>query len=362
MTEPPRILLGLSLATALTAALAAYGAFAANREVARSAAAANERADRLASKLEAQTAELMTMAREISRMRIEQRVGGQGPNALLSMLKTYAATLVDSRATQPDFQNAQDQMKSVLRAFAAMGQDAIEPLRRRFDELQPRTDFDELRWVLEALVQSDQEKGKQLVAQVLEGTLKPSPRLRWAAAELLSRTDRELARRTLRKILMTETSRGIDPDRAAAYGASIPDPAAVAATGFFNFITHYLRTEDPEAEDTLLQVLMRTDQDMATLQEAIEALGSMRSARAQKRIEELYLRPPGASQNALFLNKCLDALVAIRGQDVKPWLLEQMATAEHDLVVQHLDRLLKDLDQPQGRKEEAPSATGGSGK
>ena len=301
---------------------------------------------------------MVITTRELSRMRIEQRVGGQGPQALLQMLKSCAATLIDARATQPDFQSAQEQMKAVLRGFASLGEDAVGPLRRRFDELQPKTDFDELRWVMEALVQSDKEKGMQTVAQVLEGTQKPSPRLRWAAADLLTRTDRELARRTLRKILRTETSRGVDPDRAASYGASIPDPAAVAATGFFNFITHYLRTEDPEAEETLLQVLMRADQDVATLQEAIESLGTMRSARASKRIEELYLRPPGASQNALFLNKCLDALVAIRGQDAKPWLLQQLAGAEHELVVQHLDRLIKSLDQPHSAEASTPGTKG----
>jgi hypothetical protein len=93
----------------------------------------------------------------------------------------------------------------------------------------------------------------------------------------------------------------------------------------------------------------------------VEALGQLRSARAHKRIEELYLKPPGAQQNPLFLNKCLDALVAIRGKDCKPWLQQQLAAAEHELVVQHIDRLIQEID---GNKPAAPAgaATPGDGK
>ena len=43
------------------------------------------------------------MTSEITRMRIEQRVGGQGPQALMEMLRTHADTLVNARATAPDF-------------------------------------------------------------------------------------------------------------------------------------------------------------------------------------------------------------------------------------------------------------------
>lgn len=296
-----------------------------------------------AAHLEKQATELATIGRDLTRMRVEQRVGSQGPQALLQMLRTFSAELVDARTTQPDLQFAQEQMRSVLRAFAGLGADAVAPVRQRFDQLDPKKDFDEMRWLLEALVQCDPENGPATLVGVVEGRIKPSPRLRWAAAELLTRTDRAKAQTALRRVLMTETSRGIDPDRAAAYGASIPDPAATAATGFFNFVLHYLRTEDPEAEETLLQVLMRTEQDVATLQETIEALGARKSARARKRIEELYQKPPGASQNPIFLNKCLDALVAIRGAEIRTWLQEQLAQANHELVAKHIGHLLEEL-------------------
>lgn len=295
--------------------------------------------------LDAAQARLDQLAGEVTLMRLEQRVGNQGPRALLEVLKTYAPILVSARTTQPDYAMAQQQMKAVLRAFGALGEDAAGPIRARIDELDPKEHFDELRWLLEAYAHCAPEAGKAFVADVLAGSRKPSPRLRWAAAELLTRTDRPLAQRTLRRVLMTETSRGVDPDRAAAYGATMPDPAAIAATGFFNFVIHYLRTEDPEAEETLLAVLSRMDQDAATLQETIEALGAMRSARAQQRIEDLYRKPPGAQQNPLFLNKCLDALAAIRGPAVRPFLEEELAKAQHELVQKHIDHLLRELGQ-----------------
>jgi hypothetical protein len=341
-TSPTRTLLGTLLAVGVVGLGYLQSRTAAELSALRLQAA--ERSTAEAAFRESAQETLDRINAEISRMRVEQRIGSQGPKALLEMLRIHADTLVNARATAPDFQNAQEQMRGVMRAFAAIGEDGTAPLRRRFDELDPKSSFDELRWILEALIQCDPDKGKQLTVQVLEGRQKPSPRLRWAAAELLQRTDRPLAQRTLRQVLLTETSRGVDPDRASVYNLPILDPAAVAATGFFNFVIHYLRTEDPQAEETLLQVLTRPQQDIATLQETIEALGSMKSARAQKRIEELYEHPPGAQQNPLFLNKCLDALVAIRGKDSKPWLQQQLAKAEHELVTQHIDRLLQEIE------------------
>ncbi len=349
----------LLLATAtLGAGYLAYGLHA---EVRRLSAGAESRAQAESTWQKETQQTLSRIENEITRMRIEQRVGGQGPQALMQMLRTHAEALSNARTTGPDFVYSQDQMRAVLRAFASLGEDGYEKLAERFEGLDPAKHFDEMRWILEALVESAPDQGKQLAVKVLLGSVKPNPRMRWTAADLLLRTDKPLAQSTLRHVLLTETSRGLDPNRAAVHGTSVMDPAAVAASGFFNFVIHYLRSEDPQAEETLLQVLARPQQDIATLQETIEALGNLRSARAQHRIEELYLKPPGAQQNPLFLNKCLDALVAIRGKACKPWLQQQLAAAEHELVVQHIDRLLQEID---GKKPIAPAgaATPGDGK
>src|SRR5436190_1528432 len=82
----------------------------------------------------------------------------------------------------------------------------------------------------------------------------PTPRLRWSAADLLIRSerasDRELAQALLRKILLAESFRGRDPAHAAAADLLPLDPMAIAATGFATFVNHYLRTGDPQTEDT----------------------------------------------------------------------------------------------------------------
>ncbi len=299
--------------------------------------------DTLTLRVDAATEQLQIAANEVARMRIEQSAEGRGPQALLEKLRAYAPALVSSRTTQPDFEMARQGMESVLRAFTSLGSDGLTAVRSRFDELDPKQAFDEMRWLMEAAVKCNLDKGRQIAVEVLSGLRKPSPRLRWTAADMLLRIDRPLAQRTLRQILLTETSRGVDPNRATAYGLPVIDPSAVAVSGFYNFIIYYLRSEDPDTEDTLLQVLMRTEQDVTTLQETIEALGQRRAARADQRIEDLYLHPPGASQNALFLNKCLDALVAIRGRDgARPFLEEQLVAAEHELVQAHIKYLLQD--------------------
>jgi hypothetical protein len=260
---------------------------------------------------------------------------------LLERLRVYAPLVVNARTTQPDVAMALREMQAVLDAFEATGTDASQPVQRRFDELQPKEAFDEMRWLIEALVRCDRPAGIELARAVLAGEKKPNARLRWAAANVLLRFDRPLAQRELRRILRTETSRGVDPDRAASYGSGAMDPAAIAVAGFHNFVGLYLHSEDPELEETLLLVLARAGQDVATLQETIEVLGERRAVRAQKRIEELYRNPPGAQQNPIFLNKCLDALVAILGDKAIPFLEAELPKAEHELVQNHIKHLLQ---------------------
>jgi hypothetical protein len=307
-------------------------------------------------------AQLRVLAGEVTRFRIEQRAEGRGPAALLEKLRSYAPLLTSARTADPEFRMAQDEMKAVLRAFEGVGADGWRPVRARLDQLDLRQDFDEARWLLEAAVKVDPVRGKALVVQVLQGRLEPGqasadqpeptprtdraasvppPRLRWAAAGLLVEIDKTRAQQVLRQILLTESCRGADPDRAAAYNLPIPDPAAVATSGFHNFVVHYLRSGDPETEDTLLQVLQRSEHDLPTVQEVIEELGRRKATRAAKRIEEFYRRPPGASDNPLFLNKCLDAIAAIRGAEARPFLEAELANAPNEAVARHLQHLLK---------------------
>src|SRR5688572_22612103 len=179
---------------------------------------------------------------EVTRMRLEQSAGIQGPQGLLAKLRTYAPLIASSRTTQPDYQSAKKEMDAILLAFASAGQDAWAPIMARLEELHGDKDFDEVRWLLRAAVRVDPKASKPLLQEVLLGRRLPSPRLRWQAAELLIDLDQPLAQKLLRQILVAETHRGVDPNRAQAYNGEIPDKAAMATQGFFNFVLWYQRS------------------------------------------------------------------------------------------------------------------------
>jgi hypothetical protein len=311
--------------------------------------------DTLAARLAGAEEQLQVLAGEVTRFRIEQPAEGRGPAALLEKLRAYAPLLTSAATAAPEFKMAQQEMQAVLRAFPGLGTDGMAAIRARLRQLDPKADFDEVHWLIEAATRCEPVAGEEIAAKVLQGnwefggprpeapiTAAP-PRLRWKAADLLLRIDQPRAQLLLRQILLTESARGVDPDRAAAHNVPMLDPAAVAVTGFHNFVLHYLRSGDPETEETLLQVLQRPTDDVVTLQEVIEALGARKSARAVKRIEAIYSAPPGASENPLFLCKCLEALAAIRGEAARPFLEEELGKVTNEIVAKRISALLQDL-------------------
>jgi hypothetical protein len=279
---------------------------------------------------------------EVTRIRIEQRSDKKGPEALLEKLRTYAPLAASSRTTQPDFTMATEEMEATLRAFAAIGKDAYAPIAARFRSLDPSKDYDEMKQLMRAAVRADPDAGAKLVVSIVQGgtDVKPSPRLRFAAAELLLTIDQPLAQSLLRRIVLAESWRGRDPERAAAHELPALATQSIASSGFSTFIIHYMRSQDPNTEDTLLQILNRSDNDVPSVQEMIEWLGEHRSTRADQRIEELYHKPPGAADNAIFLNKCLDAIDKIRGPAARPFFEAEVAKANNKLVLDHLQWLL----------------------
>jgi hypothetical protein len=293
----------------------------------------------------ADRASLREILGEVTRLRIEQSAGSKGPQALLEKLRTYAPMLANARVTEPDYRSAQQEMEAILRAFVALGPDAWQPVQSRLAALDPSKDFDEVRQLLRAAVAIDRSRGIALFREVLLGQRLPSPRLRWFVAGELTELDRPLAQDLLRRVLLTESSRGFNPDYAAAFeGAVIPDRAALSATGFHNFVLAYTRTEDPRTDETLQMVVGRSEQDRLTVQECIKTLGARRCAAAAPVIESLFRKPPGGQADAIFLNHCLEALVAIRGDGARAFLEEQLAQSHQDLVAQRIQVLLGRID------------------
>jgi hypothetical protein len=120
----------------------------------------------------------------------------------------------------------------------------------------------------------------------------------------------------------------------------VPDRAAIANTGFFNFVVHYVRTDDPQLEQTLLMVLGRVEHDVVTIQECVKALGQKKASLAVPTIEKLYSSPPLQQENPVFLNHCLTALVEIQGASARPFLEQALAKSTNELVQKHIQFLL----------------------
>ncbi|MEO6595808.1 MAG: HEAT repeat domain-containing protein, partial [Planctomycetota bacterium] len=190
-------------------------------------------------------------------------------------------------------------------------------------------------------VRVDPKAGLALVKEVVLGQRLPSARLRWYASRILIELDKQQAQAALRQIMLTESSRGVNFDRAEAYpGASIPDQAAFATSGFHNFVQLYLLTEDPKIDETLLMVIGRSEQDMITVKKCIEALSERHSERAVPAIERAYKNPPLRQEDPLFLCLCVKALHEIQGEKARPFLEDALRTTTIESVANCIKNLL----------------------
>ena len=296
--------------------------------------------DALRAQSAANDARLGDVYNEVTRIRVEQRAETLGPKGLLAKLRVYAPLVTSARTPEPDFEAAKHEIDAILRAFEAIGEDAWQPVVARLEELNGDKDYDEARYLIRAAIRIDPRAGKEIAKDVLMGARLPSARLRWDAANMLIEADRPLAQQLLRHIVSTESSRGVNPDRAGP--GAMADPAAMAASGFHNFISLYVQSDDPQLEDTLLMVMGRAEHDLITVQECVKELGERRSERAVPAIEKLYREPPNRVENPLFQMHCLTALKQIQGAAARPFLEEALRTATTETVAKHC-RFLLDL-------------------
>lgn len=333
MNEPPRgpRLPGITISLLLLAGLGAVGAvvFVQGRQI-----------DALVESVRAGDATLQEILGEVTRARLEQRAEALGPAGLLAKLRAYSPLLTSSRVPEPDYKAARAEMDAILRAIAAIGTDAWAPVTARLRELNGEQHFDEARWLVRAAVRIDPKAGKEIVKDIVAGTRLPSPRLRLDAARFLLEIDRPLAQNLLRGIMTTESSRGVNAERAMAAGAPIPDAAALSTSGFHNFVGLYVDSGDERIDETLLMVVGRAEHDVVTVQRCVEALGRRKCERAVATIEKLYREPPNGQENPLFLNHCLTALHEIRGTAARPFLEEALRTTSLPTVANHCRMLL----------------------
>jgi hypothetical protein len=231
-------------------------------------------------------------------------------------------------------------LKAIVLAFESCGNDAWKPVTDRLREADAKIDFNEIKWLMEIAIRLDAKAGKQIAKEVLQGHRLPYPRLRWWAADLLLSHDKPLAGQLLRQILLTESSRGVNLNRAQAAGIQAPSQAAYATTGFNNFVQRYIRSEDSKLEETLTLLLTRIEHDAITVQECIKELGKRKSLPALASIKKVYDNPPLEQQNPLFLNICVNAVDKIEGEASVAWLEEKLKTAPTDAVANAIQTVL----------------------
>ena len=218
--------------------------------------------------------------------RMEQQAqSGLGFAALLERLEYWAPKLGVATTPQAELPSIQEKVQAILDAFPATGSDAFAKLVAAFRDAERGPDDELQMWLLRAMEKVDAARAEDVYKDVLRGLeFKVSPRMRLFAADKLIEINPTAAGDVLQRVLMTESYRGLDPQRVEqALLEKYPSAAEyiVHYNGFWSFVQKYALTEHPETEPVLLMVLGRRHQhDMMTLQECVKTLGQLGSANA----------------------------------------------------------------------------------
>jgi hypothetical protein len=316
-----------TLATGLCVAIAGLAMFLDLRgQLARSRDETRRLADRLGA-----------VEQTLQLLRFEQQSKtGLGITALLEQLRHWAPQLAMATTTQAQLPAIQGHVNAILEAFHAIGPSALPQLLDEFRKVQPGSDEEIQKWLLRAMREVDLARAKDVLADCVRGlevTVSPGIRL-FAASELIG-VDRELAGEVLRRILQTESYRGIDVHRMdPQVRAKYPNAAQQLPpfSGFWNFVQLFVATKHPDVEQTLLGLIERSaEHDLLTLQECVKSLGELRSRDAVKAIENLFEAPP-RGYTPMFRNHCLDALASILGREACPYFQSALQRETLDTV------------------------------
>ena len=286
--------------------------------------------------------------RLLTLMRFEQLgKDGLGMAALLGQIREFAPVYVAPTTTAPERDAILARLQSVVRAMQAIDRDdAWSALQRAFSATTPAAANDEtVRWILYGMVEVDADRAKPLLVELVRGLQHPcTPNTRLFAADRLIDMDQALAGETLHGILEYESASGINKMRMpAALTDRFPNATLTIEPfpGFYLFVQRYFRTEHADRESVLLMILGRQEHDLVTVQECVRLLGEMRSRQAVGALQRLFDRPPGLQENSIFRRHCLDALVAILGEESCAFLQEKLRQEQDQLVQAKLVDLIK---------------------
>lgn len=301
-------------------------------------------------RLDAQADEIARLEAAIQALRIENKSERKGPAGVIEQIEHWAAVLGTLGRTDASYAEAEEAMDAALRAMSTHGDAAFGAIYDTLIGAPEDADMNEVvsvderrKWLLKAAVRADAARGAELAARYLrarDAELRPSPRMRWLAADELIELDRVRAAAELRTILQTESARGIDPTQVKG---SIP--ASRSMGGFHNFISRYVRAEDDEETlaGTLTEILGKGEHDMVTKQECIKILGEQKAEVAVPFIRRLFDEPTEIANNGIFKNHCVNALVAIQGSGACAWLLDKASDEIDQQVLSNLRTKITEL-------------------
>ena len=294
--------------------------------------------------------EVVDLRRTLQLMRFE-RGGASGPTALLDQLRFWAPKLQNSSTPAAEVPEILRKVQDIHEGFAGVGPDAWSLLENALHKAVTDSEDEFRKQCLIALGRIDAKRACELMVPIVRGfdLTKPSapqasPRMRLMACDELTRLDKQLAGQTLRQVLTTQSSQGVNLQRVAPeYAAKLAPMVAGAAawSGFFNLVAKYIATDDSELDATLQMLLVRAEHDRTTIQECVKALGTRRCKDAAPRIQELFHQPPPPTDDPIFRNHCLDALATILGDAARPFFDEALRKEGNKIVQAKLQDLLK---------------------
>ena len=214
----------------------------------------------------------------------------------------------------------------------------------RLKQRELSRDAEVRKWLLKAMTRCDVEAAKAYLQGILNLDVVTSPRVRLIAADELLELDRPAAGRLLRKILTRESSQDVTAFRDRLPASEVDKYVhAYQQTGryqgFYNYISRYVASRDEQMDSTLLMVLSRQDQDVATIQACVQYLAEHKAKIAVTKLQDMFERPPIRFANALLRQKLARAICDILGADSCDWLkrrleVEKDATVRRELAGQ----------------------------
>lgn len=294
--------------------------------------------------------EVARLAAEVSEVRgvlqlLRYERGGGGAHSLVEQLKFWAPKLQHATTPAAEMPEVKKKVGEIQDAIAVLGKDAWAPLEAAFTTSTSDSEDEFRRQCLAAFARLDKARGTALLVRLVKGIEQQvSPRLRLLACDELIQLDKQIAGSTLREVLTTQSSQGVNlnrlaPDYAAKIAASVS--GAAAWSGFFNLVGKYLATDDSDTDATLQMLLTRAEHDRTTVQECVKALGSRRCKDAAPRIRELFKSPPPPTDDPIFKNHCLEAISQIEGEAARSWFDEILRAETNPIVQTKLQDLLK---------------------